>query len=202
MNKTANEEIFLNKYWRLLVILIVIFLVIIGYFYVIKSDIDNWYQLKTQGLVDLQNQINQSQVELVNLAKVKKSYDQLAAEQQTNLSRLSQILPNSMGLPQLVVQLEGLAKQSGFSLVDISFSSSQAAPTTDDASNDHIKVLTFNVTLNGPGDYQNLKKLLTNVEQHIRLLDLLSLSLSSGQQTAQASSQGYALQFKTYYWQP
>lgn len=202
MNKTVTSEVFLNKYWRLLISLVVIVLALAGYFYVVKADIDNWYKLKAQALVDLKNQIAESQIELINLAKVKKSYDVLAAEQQTNLSRLSQILPTSISLPQLVVQLEGLARQSGFSLNDINFASSQAISITNEPNNDHVKALTVNVALSGPGDYQNLKKLLTNIEQHIRLLDLLSLSLSSQSQTSQANGQGYALQFRTYYWQP
>jgi len=41
---------------------------------------------------------------------------------------------------------------------------------------------------------------LVNIEQHVRLLDLLSLGLTSQQQ--QNTAQGYALQLRTYYWKP
>ncbi|MCX6784433.1 MAG: type 4a pilus biogenesis protein PilO [Candidatus Komeilibacteria bacterium] len=200
MNQKALGGVFLNKYWRLLLGLSMVLLLVIGYFYIISKDLNNWHRLKSEIVVELQSQISQSQQELNRLAKVQQSYSALAAEQQARLSQLSQILPTAADLPQLIVQLESLARQSGFTLAEVNFSSTQEMGQGE--LDQHLKALTVNVALAGPGDYQNLKRLLTNLEQHIRLLDLLSLSLTAQQQVSQTKSQGYSLQLRTYYWQP
>ena len=199
MAKANFGEIFLNRYWRHLTGGVLVIILLIGYFYFIKIDIDDWSSLRGQTLIDLQNQLRTAQSDLRRLATVQAAYDALAAEQQTNLSRLSQILPTSADLPQLIVQLEGLAKQTGFILRDVSFASTQAVAGDLDP---RLKAVTVNVSLGGPGDYQNLKKLLTSLEQHIRLLDLLSLGITSNQQLSQTADQGYQLQLRTYYWEP
>ncbi|MEK7139551.1 MAG: type 4a pilus biogenesis protein PilO [Patescibacteria group bacterium] len=96
------------------------------------------------------------------------------------------ILPTTMDIPNLLAQVDGLARQSG--LVLQSFSVAPPDPKTKDQSG--IRVVAVSLTF-GPGGYPQLKGLLDNIETNIRLLDLTSFTFDSVAQTLTMNLQAY-----------
>jgi len=57
---------------------------------------------------------------------------------------------------------------------------------------DNLGIISFSLPLSG-SDYPTFKKLLNDIEKHIRIFDVDSLSITGGQET------GFTLDIKTYY---
>ncbi len=125
------------------------------------------------------------------------------------LKTVDEALPEAPRIPELLVTLDYLAKQSGLSVESLQIT---LAPTlkTNKAGQDVSQVLRVETILSKTqnlevmqidlalkGQYQNLKSFLGNVEQSLRLLDILTLVI--GVPEEKSGSQDYSLRMLTYY---
>jgi Tfp pilus assembly protein PilE len=143
------------------------------------------------------------QKQLAQLQSLINNYQQLSEQ---DLKKLEQSLPSKQAVDLLLTQLDGLLQASGFSLNSLIVSApTTTATTTADGSQlekkgesnvwaSHLKGLNVTISTGGPAGYASFKRLLGNLENHIRLFDLSAVSF-----TPEATN--YTLSFKTYYWE-
>lgn len=148
-------------------------------------------------LENKQNQLQQLQTLISN-------YHQLSDQ---DLKNLETSLPSKQAVDSLLAQLDGLLHDSGFVLVTMNVSPESVAALAPVTANpnleskgetnvwsSHLKGLNITITTEGPTGYASFKRLLGNLENHIRLFDLSAVNF-----TPEATS--YTLSFKTYYWE-
>lgn len=127
----------------------------------------------------------------------------------TELAPLDQAIPTSPDIPELLANLEQLARQSGLLISDLQISTastvSSLAPGEDLARAQRTEQLMrsaenlsiMNISLNVTGQYPQLEAFLLNMERNLRLMDLQTVNF--GQTDEDAGGQEYTLQIQTYY---
>lgn len=133
------------------------------------------------------------------LEKVEKLRDSYQTNQET-LKKLEYILPDGQDVPNLIVQVEAFAVESGLSLKKIDFLASDLSGKgeTGTTENKNYKILTINLGLSG--SYFAFKNFLKIVEDNIRLMDMQTVNFSpkSGVQTSDID---FEIILKAYYYQ-
>jgi len=125
-------------------------------FFLVLPEYDGW-RLKVGEL---------SLAEL-DLSNKKESLLILSSVDESKIRRLERVIPKTPEEPELLVQMEELATESAVALSSISFQTDESGGRV---------VLNETVT----GTYENLKRYLKNLENNLRLLDVETISLSSG----------------------
>ncbi|MBI4122114.1 MAG: type 4a pilus biogenesis protein PilO [Parcubacteria group bacterium] len=130
------------------------------------------------------------------------NYEKIDAE---NISLLSSILPTSKAIPELLAQLEAIARQSGVSLTSVSLAEVDEKGSTlkqtleaevgggkKTVKKDN-KIRQMNVQMQvGANRYPVFKQLLEQLQSHTRLIDVESYLFASDQDSQ-------ALTLKVYY---
>lgn len=148
------------------------------------------------------------------LQELQLTLDSYKKTQAQNLEKLSQVLPTGAAVPNLVAQLEAVTQASGFNIASFNVaeglvekSSKSEESISGEALkrqketvnlpqlNEAIHVLNISLVVSG-GDYLEFKKLLNNLEKHIRLLDINSISFSS-----EGGGTTYNLSLRAYYYE-
>lgn len=114
------------------------------------------------------------------------------------LAPIDQALPESPSIPELLGNLESLARQSGLAVsnIEIQLGESSAQGTA-------VKkvvgenLATMMVDLEVSGQYPQLLALILNMESNLRLLDIQGLTFTEGSEDSR--TQDYVIQLKTYY---
>lgn len=127
----------------------------------------------------------------------------------SELGPLDEAIPTSPDIPELLANLEQLARQSGLLISDIQISTaptvSSLAPGEDLARAQRAEQLMrsaenlsiMNISLNVVGQYPQLEAFFLNMERNLRLMDLQTVSF--GETDEDAGGQEYNLQLETYY---
>jgi hypothetical protein len=148
----------------------------------------------------LKDHIVEVQNRLIILKKQAKTWEEL---QQSTQENINLILPNVNDLPNLIVQLEALAKQTKFNLQGIAISeksdTGKAVDTRPGSKTSTIakelpggvRVLKITITLDG-GNYTRLKEFLQAAQSAWRLLEVNSISF--------ARDGSYAVELSAYYY--
>lgn len=109
-----------------------------------------------------------------------------AAYRETNkqdIQRLGNILPTAPGTPELLTVVEGIANESAAQVKDIQFSIIESSKAIEAARLAGIEIpkgigiVEVDITV-GATPYASIKRLIGNIEQSVRLLDIVSLSYS------------------------
>lgn len=112
----------------------------------------------------------QYQAEQTSLASQRDAIDP------SNLSRLEQMLPDSVDNVGLVLDLNALAARSGLSLSNIDVLADSTSGQTGTLPADHQSpVGSINLTLSAAGTFSALQTFLAGVEHSVRLLDVSDL---------------------------
>lgn len=169
---------FLAANFRIFALITPLIILFVGYFYILKPKYD--YLKETGGLTikTLQKSLDLKKEYLKNLNELKVTYNNLSDEEK---NKLEQILPLKKDLPNLFVHFESLVKQNGFQLGGIDFK--------EEDFTERIKALSISLGLKG-GNYQLLKGFLKNLEEDVKMVDVISVSFTK---------EGYSLTLKTYY---
>ncbi len=122
-------------------------------------------------LMDLINQFRQEVAQFTNL--------------DAQIALISNTLPDSMNIPELLATVETITGNNHVSLDQITFTSVSAnqapiiaPPTAPGAPIAPSKTMTVNVSVSGSGDYSSVKDFLNSLETEQRLIDVSSFSLS------------------------
>jgi hypothetical protein len=185
------------NFWWWAVGIVVIILGLGGWFLLKPLYTD----LRTSTQVDsLKDRIVETQNRLVILKRQAKTWEELQQGEQENINL---VLPSVNDLPNLIVQLEALAKQTKFNLQGIAISekgelnkttntrSGSVASTIAKGLPSGVRTLKITITLEG-GDYTRLKEFLQATQSAWRLLDVNSLSF--------ARDGSYAVELSAYYY--
>jgi Tfp pilus assembly protein PilO len=195
------------KYWSLKIFgqfyLVFIGIVVVSFFYVsVSKYLWPTYQevrlLENSNLQVAEGEEKELEQHLVKLKNLKKNYDNFSKQQ---LEKLKKILPNKADIPGLFVQLQDFAAHHKMKLHSVGISDSQGSQkssgsnepgATESSIGDTIVEVGINFSVSG-GDYEDMKRFLTDVEHHMRLIDITSLSLGT------FNGGPYGFNVKTYY---
>lgn len=187
------KGLLLMTHYRLATFLSMALIFLLGYFFLLGPK---YQELKTGGQFDLETK----QAELANLEQqlenLKVLRQNLADLEKQDLSGLQSILPTKQDLPGLLVQMEKIASENDFALLNISFMPAPATAKGQTGGNSGLKKLNLAVSLTG-GNYSDLLRLLDDFEYNLRLLDVTSINFAPNQ--AKASDSSYSLNLTTYY---
>ncbi len=200
--QVSGLSVFIYKYFKIIILIEVIFVLIIGYFLIIAPQI---FQIK-----EYKKLIEQKQSDLGRVKDYQKDsqfleseYERLKSKLSEDIDKLHEILPPEKNLPELMTQIEALVEDQDLKLGSIALDSSEDLPTKKSsliAENEKAKleagmISEAKITLfvfAEDGGYKKVKNFLEALETHIRLLDVISFAFDS-------NIKSYSIIFKTYY---
>lgn len=142
-----------------------------------------------------QEMLEQKKVELQKLEELINQMNELMSvykEKETEIEKVSQILPEGKDIPGLLVQVESLAAQFGLILDSIDFSEIEAQKQPqgavewrEGASSPELgekktepPYKTLSVALRITGNYEAFKNFLLSLENNLRLIDVQTISFT------------------------
>jgi len=194
----GQPNIFLNRYYPLLGLGIFTLILILAYFFFIAGKITEVKQQKNSRLPIVQQESAALKAYFKKSDELNtfvKNYNTL---HQAELNKAGYALPASAKIPELMAQLPAITAQDGFQISQLNIVSAEPKNTsrsdeTAAPAENSIKQLSVSLGVTG-GDYFSFKKLLNDIENHLRLLDVISIEFQSTQ-----GSMGYTLNMQTYY---
>jgi len=168
--------IFIRNFW-LSVLLLAIIVFGIGYFCLIKQDLQ---VLRPGGSFDINTYeeiISSQKIYLTKLKKLAEDYKKL---DQTSLKKLDSIISTHPDLPGLMLAIDRARGISGLKVTNISF-------TTE-------KGITKIYLELADGGYENFKAFLKNIEENARIMDVKKLTIS-------VKNKKYSVEINSYYQQ-
>lgn len=206
-NKNQNAtNMFLNEYFSIITLVIVVFVLAIAYFVVIRPKYVETMDLIKANLEQQQKLYKSQQIKLNNLHAVADLYKKIPA---ADLKKFNSVLPNNYIKERLFGELEEVVTQNGFILSSVKIledkednKSAQPAPAAEGeegaaasaAPVTPSNVGTINLQLNITAiDYSGFKNLLRVLENNLRLFDVTGVSFSPDSNSA-------TLELSTYYY--
>lgn len=187
----------LRKYFSLFMLLVVILVLIAGYFLILRPK----YQATLKTINDnyaQQQQYYASQTEkLANLKALNEFYKKIGS---TDLARFNSFLPDQYAKEKLFGELEEVIVRNGFVVKSITLvdaadreSGAEAAPAeTNESVSPQLGEIEIQLSLSAV-DYAGFKSLLRLLENNLRLFDVTKLSFSP-------ESESTSLTLRTYYY--
>jgi hypothetical protein len=140
---------------------------------------------------------------LNQIKSLRDNYDKI---EQAEIALLSNILPTQKNIPELLQQLEAIARQSGVSLIDINISEvTEKAITARQALQQEVgsaaaaqkgkEIKQLNIQLQvTTSQYPAFKQLLEQLQSHTRLLDVESYLMSTEDETQSITLKAYYIE--------
>ena len=201
IRQSLNERnIFLNKYFNLILIILVILFLVISYIMFLGHKHQAAELLIKDNVVSQQLLFNQQQKKLDTLKIISDIYSKV---EPADLLKFNSVLPYQYKQEQLFGEFEEIANKNGWILKNVSLSypdeliAGQVAPTPSSEENFfgslNPNVGRVEVSLSLAGlDYQGVKKLLTVIEENLRLFDVSQITFSGASKVS--------LSLTTYYY--
>ncbi|MFH0828932.1 MAG: hypothetical protein V1907_02015 [Candidatus Kerfeldbacteria bacterium] len=217
----------LTQYFRYILIAVSVLIAAVGYLVLIQPQFEN---VKDVGILALKNEtdrLNDRQAYLQRMTAMVEKYRAAASGQTV---RAENMLPTGIDNAALFRTMQAIASQSGMMLQSVALNKTAGSTGTGTAAGDAtqgtdvlskisetlsstgsvIRASTVSVSLAGDGSYETFKRVLTTIEQSVRLFDLSTInysSLSSGPQLVGKTEQAqaltnYSFELKTYYLEP
>lgn len=185
-------NLFLNNYFNIIMVLVVIIVLAIAYFIVIQPKYDATMTAISANIEQQQKLYLDQQKKLDNLKTVSDLYKKIPL---ADLKKFNGVLPDNYVRERLFGELEEIITQNGFILNSVSISQEvKKAPTDEGAAGASVKIGKINIQLSlSVIDYTGFKNLLRLLENNLRLFDITNLSFSPGGNTAE-------LTLTTYYY--
>jgi Tfp pilus assembly protein PilO len=145
---------------------------------------------------DLKNQVNKREQTLSDRQKMQVDLKELEdnySSAKMKVKDISNILPKEKQIPELLVQLEAIAKENSMTLASIN--------VTPAAEEKGVNYKSLRISLGLAGSYSNLKKYLDSVERNMRIMDITSIDFSATPVVAQGPADvfSYTVNIKTYF---
>lgn len=197
--KQSKLKTWVASHFKFLAILLVVMILLGGYFFIIHSKIKEFGPGGEFDLTAKKNELIRQDKYLKELSILADSLEEV---KKIGLGKLDYILPVNQKLPLIFVQLENIAQESDLLLTNIQISEAiQRKKSTGLKEESEVvvpvghtlKQLNINLTL-AEGSYSDLIKFLENIEANMRLMDVLSIGFSAGSDT-------YSVNLVTYYLQ-
>ena len=175
--KNNNSLIlFLNSYFNIIMVFVVIIVLIGAYFIVIKPKFDATMTAIQSNLEQQQTLFNSQQKKLSTLKTISDLYNKIPS---SDLQKFNGVLPDNYVKEELFGELEEMITQNGFILNSVQIVKNDAAAATDTTLPQNPKVGVINVKLAlSAVNYQGFKNLLKLMENNLRLFDVTAVSFS------------------------
>lgn len=183
--KNNNLNILLNRYFNPFLSLLLIIILILGYFIVLKPKFEITRSTIQTDILDQEKIRAQQAARLESLRQLAEAYKKI---DQASLSRFNKLLPESYAPEKLYGELEELLTKQGLIVGSISLSDEKESPDLPPS----VSRVSINLSI-GNVDYQAMKKLLVVLENNLRLFDITNLSFSPSGETL-------SLDMDTYYY--
>lgn len=183
-------NLFLNDYFNIIIVGIVLLVLALAYFLLIKPKYD-LTMMAIKSNIEQQQRLYAEQVKkLNNLKAISSLYEKISP---ADLKKFNGVLPDSYVRESLFGELEEIISQNGFVLNSVNISKEEDKEGGDSAGKS-AKVGEINIQLSISSiDYAGFKNLLRLIESNLRLFDVTNLSFSPGANTA-------SLTLTTYYY--
>lgn len=212
MNNKENQPekvniitVFLNRYYKYGIIIISLIILSFASFLWFRPRLQEINNVSAEQLPSRQAKLAQLDAYAADLIKLEKNITDFKNNKAAELDKLTKILPTGAEVPELFAQMEALIENKtdyDFTLQSISFGEPETAAEVEiSPKTSQQKISSVDITLNiQGGDYIQFKKLLSNIEKHLRVMDVMSINFS-GINVDLASEQkaAYSLTVKTYY---
>ena len=171
----------------MLILALLIVAVIIGGYLLISP--------KKANVNTIQNQVKEKEQAVTTKEKEAADLKEIEANlktAQTQVKDIPSVLPKGDQIPELLIQLDALAKDSSLGLNSVNLT-----PGTE---TEKALYQTMNISATVIGSYTNLKTYLDAVEKNMRLLDVTSIDFSATPVVPEAKEIfSYTVNMKTYY---
>lgn len=190
-NKNALN-LFLNNYFNIIMVFVVIIVLVISYFIIIKPKYDATMAAIKINIEQQQKIYNDQYKKLTSLKTVAELYKKISP---TDLKKFEGVLPDNYVKERLFGELEEIITQSGFILDSVTIEK----PAEADAAKEGkpllpTKIGTINLQLSLSAiDYAGFKNLLKLLESNLRLFDVTNVTFSPEGNSA-------TLTLSTYYY--
>ena len=182
----------LIKYFTVIIIIVVVIVLGAGYLIFIRQTV---CEIQRIGVVDLkmkQDELAAKQLTVKKLADLKARYDSITSDE---MQTLGYLLPHQQDVPNLVIELKNMVKNSNLVLDAIDagpLGGTPAVANTNTAAPAGVKTLGITLSVHGVDSYTGLKNFLDTLAHQQPLLELTSLSYAPG-------GDSYSLNLTTYY---
>ncbi len=210
INKNKDEEVklvdklkqkitnLLTNYFRRIVFILVITILITGYFIFIKSKYDQMVSNAKSETDELENNYTNRQRYLTKLVHLSVAYRQISEE---NKAKVEALVPNNPEVEKLISGIESIALKNSLILTSLSVEAqdNKTQPITNEDKEININqspenIATVKISMDVAGtDYFALKNLLKTIENNLRLLDVLSVNFKVGDKKTSLGLQAYYL---------
>jgi len=210
INKNKDEEVkladklkqkitnLLTNYFRRIVFILVITILITGYFIFIKPKYDQMVSNAKSETDELENNYTNRQRYLTRLVHLSVAYRQISEE---NKAKIEALVPNNPEVEKLISGIESIALKNSLILTSLSVEAqdNKTQPITSEDKEININqspgnIATVKISMDVAGtDYFALKNLLKTIENNLRLLDVLSVKFNVGDKKTSLGLQAYYL---------
>lgn len=163
---------------------------------------------KYQSLQNLRTSVATANANLETATKLAKSRDELFARYQgiskENLDNLKTLLPDSVDNIRLIIQINSLATKNNLSLLrNVDYQTEQQATTANqDPQAIQKQYGEFTLSFQTSGQYKNFLAFISDLEQNLRLVDVVKVDFSPADQGVQqnaGTSLSYKVTLQTYW---
>jgi Tfp pilus assembly protein PilO len=162
---------------------------------------------KYESLQDLRTSVATANANLDTAAKLTKSRDDLMARYQKitkeDLDNLKTLLPDSVNNIRLIIQINSLATKNNLSLLrNVDYQTEEVATKNQDPQAVQKPYGEFTMSFQTTGQYKNFLAFISDLEQNLRLVDVVRVDLTPADQGVQqnaGSSFSYKVTLQTYW---
>lgn len=201
-NRNKNSvNLFLNSYFNIIIVFIVIIVLAVSYFVVIKPKYDKAMMSIKLNIEQQQKLYADQQKKLKSLQLIAELYKKIPA---ADIKKFNGVLPDNYIKERLFGELEEIISQNGFILNSVAIKEDEEKKSgaagnnvaAEAAAGTLAKVGTINLELSISAiNYTGFKNLLRLLENNLRLFDITAVSFSPGGNAA-------TITLATYYYQP
>ncbi len=186
-----SQNLFLNNYFNIILVGVVIVVLALAYFIIIKPKYDATISSINVTIQQQKRLYTEQQKKLNNLKTIADLYKKIPT---ADLNKFNGVLPDDYVRERLYGELEEIIASNGFILNSVSIEQSPVADPNNPAPVDNNKLGTVNLQLSISAiDYSGFKNLLRLLEANLRIFDITKLSFSPGGNAAN-------LEMTTYYY--
>jgi Tfp pilus assembly protein PilO len=194
---------FISKYFKFILGAVIALLLFVSVYFML---LPKYRQISDEGYLDYEQKKQMLQVKKDELSELKKLKEELAQITSIEKERLSKILPTEKELPDIFLQMESLAMESGLKVSRVAIkdvNNKQSVVSKDESGKKNtakqlsgIQTITISLSVEGDTTYESLKVLLDNIEDNMRIIDLDSLSFVPSLEKDEGA---FSLNLNTYY---
>lgn len=195
MNRNPKDKnglnLFLNGYFNIILVALVIIFLTVAYIIVIKPKYDMTMAAIKINIESQQRLYAEQQKKLNNLKTIAELYKKISP---SDLKKFNGVLPDAYVKERLFGEFDEIISQNGFILNSINISKEEPKAAEDGSAplSANVGRLSLQLSISAI-DYAGFKNLLRLLESNLRLFDVTNLSFAPGANTAN-------LTLTTYYY--